>query len=120
MIITDLMISSLLLQDYSYLLEDQALLLSSLDKLKRLAGKQKVSEWSELVAAGRHEALVRDLVSEYYDKCYRAPRGDPLRTLHVPEGLVTEPATLAASSLVADIRTLGSDYMQSKSEASSP
>ena len=114
------MISSLLIQDYSYLLEDKALLLSYLDKLKRLAGKQKVSEWSELVAAGRHEALVRDLVSEYYDKCYRAPRGDPLRTLHVPEGLVTEPATLAASSLVADIRTLGSDYMQSKSETSSP
>ena len=106
-----------ILQDYSYLLEDKELLLKYLDKLKRWAGKKKVDEWSELVVKEQNEDLVRDLVNDYYDKCYRIPRGEALEVFHVPEGIITDsnPETLINSSLVCDIMNLGSTYLEKNS-----
>ena len=98
-------------QDYSYLLEDKELLLKSLDRLKRLAGKKKVDEWSEMVVKEDNEALVRCLVTDYYDKCYRIPRGEALHVYHVPDGLITDQATLLTSPLVTQIMQLGQDYL---------
>ena len=99
-------------QDYSYLLEDKELLLKSLDKLKRLAGKKKVDEWCEMVVKEDNEALVRGLVTDYYDKCYRLPRGEALRVFQVPVGtnLSNHPA-LVKSHLIDEIVELGLQYM---------
>merc|ERR1719394_1299663 len=106
-----------ILKDYCYLLEDKELLLKYLDKLKRWAGKKKVDEWSELVVKEQNEDLVRDLVNDYYDKCYRIPRGEALEVFHVPEGIITDsnPETLINSNLVCDIMNLGSTYMAKNS-----
>lgn len=100
-----------ILKDYSYLLENKELLLSYLDKLKRLAGKKKVDEWSEMVKNEDNEALVRDLVNDYYDKCYRIPRGEALKVFQVPDGLITNHENLLQSSLIIDIIQLGNDYL---------
>ena len=100
-----------IMKDYSYLLDDKQLLLKYLDKLKRLAGKRKVEEWSEMVMKEDNESLVRDLVNDYYDKCYRTPRGDPIRVFTVADGLITNNQALLQSSLVIDIIQLGNDLM---------
>ena len=101
-------------QDYSYLLEDKELLLKSLDKLKRLAGKKKVDEWCGMVVKEDNESLVRGLVTDYYDKCYRIPRGEALHVYHVPDGLITDQAALLASHLVSQITQLGKDYLSDR------
>ena len=101
-------------QDYSYLLEDKELLLKSLDKLKRLAGKKKVDEWSEMVVKEDNEALVRGLITDYYDKCYRIPRGEALHVYHVPDGLITDQAALLTSPLVSQITQLGKVYLSDR------
>lgn len=85
--------------------------MKSLDRLKRLAGKKKVDEWSEMVVKEDNEALVRGLVTDYYDKCYRIPRGEALHVYHVPDGLITDQAALLTSPLVSQITQLGQDYL---------
>jgi len=103
-----------ILKDYSYLLEDKDLLLKYLEKLKRLAGKKKVAEWSEMVVMEENESLVRDLVNDYYDKCYRIPRGEALQVYHVPDGLITNQEKLLQSSLVMEISELGIIYLSGR------
>ena len=83
-----------------------------LEKLKRLAGKKKVEEWSSLVLEEKNEDLVRDLVKEYYDKCYRVPRGEALRVFQVPEGTdLSDRTMLVKSQLIKEIMKLGLEYM---------
>ena len=91
--------------------EDKELLLESLERLKRFAGKKKVDEWCEMVVKEDNEALVRGLVTEYYDKCYRIPRGEALHVYHVPNGLITDQAALQLSPLVSQITQLGKQYL---------
>ena len=91
--------------------EDKELLLESLERLKRFAGKKKVDEWCEMVVKEDNEALVRGLVTEYYDKCYRIPRGEALHVYHVPNGLITDQAALQLSPLVSQITQLGKHYL---------
>ena len=91
--------------------EDKELLLESLERLKRFAGKKKVDEWCEMVVNEDNEALVRGLVTEYYDKCYRIPRGEALHVYHVPNGLITDQAALQLSPLVSQITQLGKQYL---------
>ena len=94
------------------MLYDKALLIQYLEKLKRLAGKKKVEEWSSMVLEEKNENLVRDLVKEYYDKCYRVPRGEALRVFNVPEGTnLSDQSFLVKSELIAEIRKLGLEYM---------
>ena len=88
--------------------------MKSLDKLKRLAGKKKVDEWCEMVVKEENEALVRGLVTDYYDKCYRIPRGEALHVYHVPDGLITDQAALLTSPLVSQITQLGKDYLSDR------
>ena len=65
-----------------------------------------------MVLEERDEDLVRDLVKEYYDKCYRAPRGEALRVFHVPQGTdLSNQVTLVQSQLVNEIMVLGQDYI---------
>ena len=93
------------------MLEDKELLLKSLERLKRFAGKKKVDEWCEMVVKEDNEALVRGLVTDYYDKCYRIPRGEALHVYHVPSGLITDQAALLLSPLVSQITQLGKQYL---------
>ena len=90
------------------------MLLKSLGKLKRLAGKKKVDEWCGMVVKEDNESLVRGLVTDYYDKCYRIPRGEALHVYHVPDGLITDQAALLASPLVSQITQLGKDYLSDR------
>ena len=85
-----------------------------LEKLKRLAGKKKVAEWSEMVVMEENESLVRNLVNDYYDKCYRIPRGEALQVYHVPDGLITNQEKLLQSSLVMEISELGIIYLSGR------
>ena len=94
------------------MLEDKTLLIQYLEKLKRLAGKKKVDEWSSMVLEEKNEDLVRDLVKEYYDKCYRVPRGEALRVFHVPKGTdLSDQSMLVKSQLINEIMKLGLEYM---------
>ena len=94
------------------MLLDKDLLIQYLEKLKRLAGKKKVEEWIAMVREERNEDLVRDLVKDYYDKCYRVPRGQALRVFHVPEGTrLSDRSTLVQSELVSEIIELGVTYI---------
>ena len=94
------------------MLLDKDLLIQYLEKLKRLAGKKKVEEWIVMVREERNEDLVRDLVKDYYDKCYRVPRGQALRVFHVPEGTrLSDRSTLVHSELVSEIIELGVTYI---------
>merc|ERR1711936_1549879 len=102
------------MKDYSYLLEDKELLLKSLDKLKRLAGKKKVDEWCGMVVKEDNESLVRGLVTDYYDKCYRIPRGEALHVYHVPDGLITNQEKLLQSSLAMEVSELGIIYLSGR------
>ena len=95
------------------MLYDKALLIQYLEKLKRLAGKKKVEEWSSMVLEEKNEDLVRDLVKEYYDKCYRVPRGEALRVFQVPEGTdLSDQSILLKSELTSEIMKLGLDYLK--------
>ena len=95
------------------MLDDKNLLIQYLEKLKRLAGKKKVEEWSSMVLEEKNEDLVRDLVKEYYDKCYRVPRGEALRVFHVPEGTdLSDQSILLKSELTSEIMKLGLDYLK--------
>ena len=94
------------------MLFDEDLLVQYLEKLKRLAGKKKVEEWCCLVREERNEELVRDLVKEYYDKCYRVPRGEALRVFQVPVGTsLANKSSLLQSQLVHEIIELGLAYL---------
>jgi len=62
-----------ILQDYSYICADPEALKATLRRLDRLAGKKMVDSWRELVDDGKFEELVRNLVVDYYDRCYRIP-----------------------------------------------
>ena len=84
------------------------------DIAQRLTSQKKVDEWCEMVVKEDNEALVRGLVTEYYDKCYRIPRGEALHVYHVPDGLITDQAALLASPLVSQITQLGKDYLSDR------
>jgi len=63
---------------------------ATLRRLDRLAGKKMVDSWRELVDDGKFEELVRNLVVDYYDRCYRIPRGEALEVYQIPEGLILD------------------------------
>merc|ERR1712059_3831 len=63
-----------ILKDYDYICQDRPGLMTTLNRLERLAGKKKCTEWCKMVEDGKFEELVRNLIVEYYDKCYRIPR----------------------------------------------
>ena len=74
------------------------------------------SEWRKLVEEDKFEPLVRDLIVEYYDKCYRIPRGDPLKVYKVPDGLILDQQKLRDSQMILDMISLGTEFMSKLSE----
>jgi len=78
--------------------------------------KKKCDEWRKLVEEDKFEPLVRDLIVEYYDKCYRIPRGDPLKVYKVPDGLILDQQKLRDSQMILDMISLGAEFMSKLSE----
>ena len=54
-------------------------------------------------------------MNEYYDKCYRIPRGEALKTFEVPEGIITNLPSIKQSALIEDLLELGRDYCRNDS-----
>ncbi len=61
----------LLLEDYAHLLARPALLVSKLECLAPLHGRERIDGWKAFVAAGRWRELVADLLASHYDPAYR-------------------------------------------------
>jgi len=100
-----------ILQDYSYICADPEALKATLRRLDRLAGKKMVDSWRTLVDEGDFEKLVRNLVVDYYDRCYRIPRGEALEVFQLPERLILDKMGLLNSDLVERLIALGESYL---------
>jgi len=101
-----------ILKDYDYICKDKNWLLECFGRLERLAGRKKCDEWRKLVEEDNFEKLVRDLIVEYYDKCYRIPRGEALQVFKVPKGLILDQKELLESQLLLDIIDLGNRFLR--------
>jgi tRNA 2-selenouridine synthase len=62
---------SLLLDEYRHFVADRAALEAQLDCLVALHGREKISEWKALAAAGDWRSFVARLLTEHYDPAYR-------------------------------------------------
>merc|ERR1712032_961819 len=100
-----------ILQDYSYICADPEALKATLRRLDRLAGKKMVDSWRKLVDEGEFEQLVGNLVVDYYDRCYRIPRGEALEVFQLPERLILDKMALLNSDLVERLIALGESYL---------
>lgn len=61
---------ALLLEDYDFFVQDQALFCDRLEALAELRGKAVVQGWQAQVAAGEIEDVVRELLLKHYDPGY--------------------------------------------------
>jgi len=109
-----------ILQDYSYICADPEALKATLRRLDRLAGKKVVDSWRKLVDEGQFEQLVRNLVVDYYDRCYRIPRGEALEVFHLPGGLILDKIALLNSALVGRLIDLGESHLSQNQTESFP
>ena len=62
---------ALLLDEYRHFFTDPAALGAQLDCLVSMHGREKISEWKALAAAGEWPALVARLLEDHYDAAYR-------------------------------------------------
>jgi tRNA 2-selenouridine synthase len=63
---------ALLMEDYSFFVEDKDLFCHRLDALVAIRGKAVVEAWKESIHSGRLEDVVRDLLVIHYDPTYAA------------------------------------------------
>lgn len=61
---------ALLMQDYAHFIGHPEELITRLDYLTALHGKEKIRQWQELAARGAMPELVRDLLASHYDPAY--------------------------------------------------
>jgi tRNA 2-selenouridine synthase len=61
---------ALLLEDYDFFVQDQALFCDRLGALTELRGKAVVQGWQAQVASGQTENVVRELLQKHYDPGY--------------------------------------------------
>jgi tRNA 2-selenouridine synthase len=59
-----------LLEDYDFYLREPERLITQLEVLKPLYGKEHLAEWAALVHSGQFETLVGDLLRRHYDPAY--------------------------------------------------
>ena len=62
---------TLLLDEYRHFLEDRDALDAQLDCLVALHGRERISEWKALAAAGQWREFVERLLVQHYDPAYR-------------------------------------------------
>ena len=98
-----------ILSDYQYLCSTQArqALLETLSQLERYAGKQRSSDWMELVRSDRYRDLVQDLIVNYYDINYKKPALPPVEVFNLEEGILLDKPRLLQSKLINDLVTFG-------------
>ena len=63
---------ALLMEDYNFFVDDQALFSRRLDALIAIRGKAVVETWKEQIQTGHIEDVVRDLLVLHYDPTYAA------------------------------------------------
>lgn len=63
---------ALLMEDYSFFVEDKDLFCHRLDALVAIRGKAVVEAWKDCIHSGRIEDVVRDLLVIHYDPTYAA------------------------------------------------
>ena len=61
---------ALLLEDYEFFVKDPTLFCTRLDALAAARGRSVVEQWKTLVAQGRFEEVVQDLLLRHYDPGY--------------------------------------------------
>ena len=59
-----------LIREYDHFVKDEELLRNALQTLTKHAGENKIDQWLAWQQTGKIEALVRDLLQEYYDPLY--------------------------------------------------
>ncbi|OWK38458.1 tRNA 2-selenouridine(34) synthase MnmH [Fimbriiglobus ruber] len=64
-----------LIEDYRHLVERPEILLQKLDQLRSHHGHQQIDDWQQLVAAGKWDHLVGELLIKHYDPRYRMSFG---------------------------------------------
>ena len=62
---------TLLLEEYRHFLEDRGALNAQLDCLVALHGRERISEWKALAAAGQWREFVERLLVQHYDPAYK-------------------------------------------------
>jgi tRNA 2-selenouridine synthase len=63
---------ALLMEDYSFFVDDKDLFCRRLDALVAIRGKAVVEAWKDCIHGGRLEDVVRDLLVIHYDPTYAA------------------------------------------------
>ena len=103
-----------ILTDYHYFCSTQAreALLEILSRLERYAGRQRSSDWIELVRSDRYRDLVRDLIVNYYDINYKKPSLPPVETFSLEEGILQDKPRLLQSKLINDLVTFGENSLE--------
>jgi tRNA 2-selenouridine synthase len=61
---------ALLMEDYRHFLAEPQALMTELERLTPLQGRQRIEAWRSLVEQGDWEALVGDLLLQHYDPAY--------------------------------------------------
>ncbi len=97
----------LLLREYAHFIRNPSELLSRLDCLTNLHGKQRIERWKSLALAGDWEAFVLELLESHYDPAYRKSSGSNYLRLEQAVHLDVAEATEAefaclARGLIAD------------------
>jgi len=104
-----------ILKDYDYMCSDEnkPLLIEILQRLKKHIGNEKVQTWCHYVHLSHYDKLVEDLIEDYYDKTYKKPRGNALRTFDVPQGLILDPDKMVTSYIIDEIIKFGNSHINS-------
>ncbi|MSQ57442.1 MAG: tRNA 2-selenouridine(34) synthase MnmH [Limnohabitans sp.] len=61
----------LLLQDYSFFVDDSDLFAQKLNALKEIRGGAVIENWQQMIANGQINAVVRELLLKHYDPTYQ-------------------------------------------------
>jgi tRNA 2-selenouridine synthase len=99
---------ALLLEDYDFFVKDQKLFCERLDALIQLRGKAVVESWKEQVAAGKIEAVVRELLLKHYDPGYASSIARNFRQYAEAKSIAPADRSAAAmAELAREILELG-------------
>ncbi len=61
----------LLMQDYSFFVDDSKLFAEKLNALKEIQGRAVIENWQHMIANGQIDAAVRELLLKHYDPTYQ-------------------------------------------------
>ena len=103
---------ALLMEDYRFFVDDQALFCRRLDALVAIRGQAVVNAWKEQVEVGEIENVVRDLLVLHYDPTYAASMlrnfsQGATAPLCAAESRHLESLQKVAQTLCADLNALG-------------